>query len=247
MGSLNGPYINLKYTTQGDGNFTGTYLYFYKPMTITAYYPFNGVEGKVPGTDGDGVIVANTRAGNQDPDIQPGIDFLWDSQTGFTADDPNVNFKFSHKMSKITFTFQNSEAVYDQETGTKLADGVDVATMTSYQLNGLVLDGTFDTATGVCAVKTDASPETLSMDVKGKVVNDNAVDPLIVFPQTLNGGSVKLDIYTNELNDEAHLQHYICSLSFSDGKIEPGYNYKYTIKVTKIGLIVGKMTVEPWV
>lgn len=216
-------------------------------MTLTAYYPFNGVEGKVPGTDGDGVIVANTRAGNQDPDIQPGIDFLWDSQTGFTADDPNVNFKFSHKMSKITFTFQNSEAVYDQETGTKLADGVDVATMTSYQLNGLVLDGTFDTATGVCAVKTDASPETISMDVKGKAVNDQAVDPLIVFPQTLNGGSVKLDIYTNELNDEAHLQHYICSLSFSDGKIEPGYNYKYTIKVTKIGLIVGKMTVEPWV
>lgn len=49
VGSVVGPYINLKYTTKdGDGQFKGTELFFYKPMTLTAYYPFVGEEGKAP-------------------------------------------------------------------------------------------------------------------------------------------------------------------------------------------------------
>lgn len=249
MGSFVGPYTNLKYTTErGDGEFTGTDLYFYNPMTLIAYYPFTGDEKTAPGTGG--IIEANTRADNQNPKKQPKINFLWDSKTGvdkkdFSAAHPYVNFVFTHKMSKVTFIFQDSEPVFDEETGLKIADGVDVSKMVSYKINDLVLDGTFNTNTGVCAVKAGAPAEPLSINVDN-VKNNEAVLPVIIFPQTLSGGSTILDLYTDELNSQANLQHYKCSLAFSDGEIKAGYHYKYTIKVTKIGLIVGKMTVEPW-
>lgn len=242
VGNVAGPYINVKYITEnGDGNFKGTQLFFYKPMTLTAYYPFKGTEGIAPGTAG--VVEENTRPDNQKPEHQPGIDFLWDSKTGFTAANPNVNFNFAHKMSKVTFIFQSSEAV---KIGDQIIAGpVDVNDMVNYTINELVLDGTFDTKTGVCAVKTDAPAEPLSIAV-ANVQDNKAVLPVIIFPQTLKGGSTTLDIYTDELRDLNNLQHYKCSLAFSDGEIKPGYHYIYTIKVTKIGLIVGKMTVEPW-
>lgn len=242
VGTVVGPYINLEYTTKdGDGKFTGTPIYFYKPMTLTAYYPFTGEEGKAPDTDG--IITASTTADKQTPANQPNIDFLWDSQTGFTTSEPNVDFTFAHKMSKVTFTFQSSEAVVVNNI--TIAGPVNVSDMVSYAIKGLVLDGTFNTKTGVCTVKTDAS-DSLAIDVKD-VKDNEAVQPIIVFPQTLkDGGIAKLHIYTDELNTPEHLQHYICTLTFSDGEIKPGCHYKYTIKVTKLGLIVGKMTIEPW-
>lgn len=244
VGTMVGPYINVLYTTEnGDGNFKGsTPLFFYKPMTLTAYYPFTGVEDTAPGTNG--VIEANTRPENQTTDNQPGIDFLWDSQTGLTATDPNVNFNFAHKMSKVTFTFQSSEPVVNDNDVT-LADGVDVSTMVNYTISGLRLEGTFNTATGICAPKADTAAEDLAIDLNN-VEHNKALRPLILFPQTIAGGSAKLHIYTNELGEGYPLQHYVCSLTFSDGEILPGYHYKYTIQVTKIGLIVGKMTIDRW-
>lgn len=243
VGTTVGPYINVEYTAKDvDGNFEGTPLFFYKPMTLTAYYPFVGEEGKVPGVNG--VIEANTRPANQTSDKQPLIDFLWDKQTGFTAQYPNVKFTFAHKMSKVTFTFQDSEAVI--VNGITLADPVEVSDMVNYTIDGLVLDGTFDTATGVCAVKEGTRAENLSIGVND-VKDNEALSPLILFPQAIGKDGVTLHLYTDELNDPNNLQHYKCQLMFSDGEIKPGTHYKYTIKVTKIGLIVGKMEIESWV
>lgn len=248
VGSVAGPYTNVKYTTGGNGKFTGTALYFYSPMTLIAYYPFTGDETTPPGIDG--VIEANTRADNQDQKKQPKINFLWDSKTSvdkkdFSAAHPNVDFVFAHKMSKVSFIFQDSKPVFHEETGLKIADGVDVSNMVSYKINNLVLEGTFNTNTGVCAVKAGAPTEPLSINVNN-VKHNTAVFPVILFPQTLSGGSAMLDVYTDELNSQENLQHYKCNLSFSNGEIKPGYHYIYTIQVTKIGLIVGQMTVEPW-
>lgn len=252
ISSTVGPFINLEYTTEkGDGTFTGTPIFFYKKMTLTAYYPFTDDEGTAPGTDG--IITADTRAENQTAAKQPYIDFLWDTQTGFTTQDPNVNFKFAHKMSKVTFTFQSSKEVI--VNGITIAGPVNVRDMVHYTINGLVLDGTFNTATGECAVKDDTDEEPLTIDVKDKseekIEDDETVTitvpSLILFPQTFSGGIPTLDIYTDELEDLNNLQHYKCNLAFSNGEIKPGYHYKYTIKVSKIGLIVGEMTVEPWV
>lgn len=247
------PYINLEYVTEDtDGKFSGTDIFFYKPMTLLAYYPFMGEDGKMPGNNG--VIEADTKIDKQDADNQPKIDFLWDSksnqgsQKDFSAANPNVNFKFTHKMSKVTFTFQSSDPVYDEDTHRKLADGVDVETMVNYTIKDLVLVGTFDTKSGVCAVKSGVAAEDMSVDVeKGYVEHNKSMRPIILFPQTLSGGSVEFHITTDELNDPKNLQHYKCRLMFSEGEIKPGYHYRYTIQVTKIGLIVGKMSIEPWV
>lgn len=251
VGDVKGPYINLKYTTkEGDGEFTGTPLFFYSSMTLTAYYPFTGVEKTAPGKDG--VIEANTSTENQTSENQPKIDFLWDQRTGvnkqdFSAKDNTVNFHFSHKMSKVTFTFLDSEAVIvinNVEHRVK----VDVSKMVYYTIEGLVLDGTFNTADGVCAVKDGTKAKDLVMDVEGSVETEVALRPLILFPQKLNEGAAELHIYTDELGQKNPLtyQHYICKLTFSNGEIKPGCHYNYTIKVTKNGLIVGNMTVESW-
>lgn len=246
VGGLNTPYINVKYTTEdGDGNFTGRQIYFYKPMTLTAYYPFTGVQGKAPGVDG--VIAASTVGENQTPKNQPKIDFLWDSQTGFKVADPNVYFKFYHKMSKITFTFQSSDPVYDQDD-VKLADGVNVRDMISYNIAGLGVEGTFNTVTGVCSIdESKHDGLEITFEKENDEMKERSFPSLIVFPQSLKDGSVTLNITTDELNKPDALQHYHCNLSFSNGEIVAGYHYIYTVKVTKIGLIVGKMTVEPWV
>lgn len=231
----------------GDGLFTGKDLYFYTNMTLNAYYPYRGSDDTAPRNNG--IIEVNTGADNQTPENQPELDFLWDSKTGvdkkdFSAAHPNVNFVFAHKMSKVTFTFLSSEAMIVD--GIEIAGPVDVKNMVNYSLKGLVLDGTFDTRTGVCAVDPEALSSDLFIDVTNKVEHNKAVLPLIIIPQTLDGGSAQLIISTDELNDPNNLQHYNCNLAFSDGEIKPGYHYKYTIKVSKLGLIVGKMSIEPW-
>lgn len=232
------PYVNVQYTTEkGNGEFKGTLLYFYKPMVLTAYYPFTGTEGTVPGNNG--IIEASTSAENQTAAEQPKIDFLWDSQTGFTAADPNVNFTFAHKMCRLTFTFLDSERTED--TGP-----VDVGTIVQYEIDGLKLDGTFNTASGVCAVK-DVAAKTLSIELqKGTAQTGVAVPSLIVFPQKPGNDVVKLHVRTDELGSGAPLQHYTCMLNFVGGELKPGCHYKYTIQVTKRGLKVGEISIVDW-
>lgn len=255
VGAVGGPYINLKYTTAGtDGNFTGTPMFFYKPMTLTAYYPYSGEEGKVPGDHG--VISATTDAAAQKN--LPAIDFLWDQQTDIKASDPNktsepnVNFKFAHKMSKVSFTFIGSHPVYEDEEHTIMNyDGVDIRLMNSYGIEGLGITGTFDTATGVCAIDETVDREGLTFTFQEANLSKEELDfdheetyaPLIVFPQSKPEKGFILHIRTNEFGVT---QNYKCSLSFSENGIEPGNHYKYKIQVSKRGLKVGDLTIEDW-
>lgn len=255
VGDVAGPYFNLKYINTGNKVFTGrTPILFYKPMTLTAYYPFTGKEGEVPGTDG--IISATTDPDNQTNENRPKIDFLWDSKTGvnkkdFSAANPNVNFTFAHKMSKLSFTFLSSGPTYDDK-GKLLSDGVDVNTMISYEIKGLGVEGTFDTTTGVCSLD-EKKREGLKMTFYkiAEKMDQRPFDPLIVFPQKNDDGFTLL-ITTDELNqagDEQKYDHqtYKCDLRFGDNEIKPGYHYKFVIKVTKLGLIVGELSIEPWV
>ena len=242
-----GPYFNVKYTTeQGDGTFTGDPLYFYKPMTLYAYYPFGKVE-EADGPDADGIITANTRPDNQKENEQRLIDFLWASEAGFTAKDPNVNFTFTHRMSQLTFKFLNT-AVGD------LKQQVLVENIIAYEIVGLGFDGTFNTYTGVCAINDPAVNDSIKIEkfkdgttpFYKNIKHDEFVDPIIMFPQKPGNDKVLLRLYLNELDNEQQLQTYTCTLTFGDGELKPGCNYKYTIRVSKVGLIVGEMSIEPW-
>lgn len=220
-------YINMKYTTgKGDGDFSGTPMYFKNhidPLTLTAYYPFTGVEGKVP--DEDGIIETSTTFDLQTPEGQIYFDFLYARLDNVTGRTPEVKFMFSHRMSKLTFIFVNG-------------DGSDVSKITSYSIEGMILDGTFNTATGVCAAKSDAEAKSLSIS-NVNVKNDEALPSLIVFPQGADSKTVKLKITDSEGQD------YACELQFKDG-IVSGNNYQWRIKVSKTGLIVDTSTISNW-
>ncbi|MDE5773623.1 MAG: fimbrillin family protein [Muribaculaceae bacterium] len=245
-----GPYFNVEYTTvKGDGIFTGDSLYFYKPMTLYAYYPF-AKTGDANGIDDNGIIKANTRTDNQRVKEQRLIDFLWASENGFTARNPKVDFTFTHQMSQLTFKFLNTSV------GDPLHE-VLVENITAYELIGLGFDGSFNTYTGVCAINDPAVNDSIKIEkfkdgstpFYKNIKHDEFLDPIIMFPQKPGNDKVLLRLYLDELKGENHehqLQTYTCTLTFGDGELKPGCNYKYTIRVSKVGLIVGEMSIEPW-
>lgn len=214
-------YVNMEYTTEnGNGEFTGTPMYFQDAqaeVTFTAYYPFTGSEGEAPD-----IVENNTRVGQQTPDKQPKFDYLWASCVG-KKDQPNINFKFAHKMSKITMTFQNGE-------------DTDVRNIESYSFDGLVLEGTFNPATGEAKAKEMAS-ETLTLDVNN-VTSGTALPSIIVYPQETKG-----NVVLRIVNDS---QTYKCELAFAGGELKPGTDYQYTIKLNKTGVQVTKYEIHPW-
>lgn len=212
-------YTNIKYTTQsGDGVFTGSTLYFKnkrEPIDISAYYPFTGPEGSVP------EVNTSTSSDRQTPLEQPKFDFLFASMSNVTGQNPNVSLNFAHMMSKLTLTFENGN------------EGTDVSKIVSYMIDGLILEGTFNTTSGLCSANPDAGAETLSIVLpQGTVVAGQAVQSLIVFPQPTAGKNITLRISDSEGQD------YACTLNFGNDGIVSGNNYQYTIKVKKTGLSV---------
>lgn len=217
-------YVNMQYTTTaGDGVFTGTTMYFRnkrEPVTLKAYYPFAGTEGTAP------VLEASTTSGNQTPGGQTGFDYLYASKENVTGSNPDVKLEFSHKMSKLTLTFKNGVG----------AGGVRIV---SYEISGLVLDGTFDTATGVCAAKAYANAQPLSIDVTGDT-DGKQLPSLILFPQSTANKTVTLTI------TDSDGQYYSCNLSFENNSIVAGNNYLYTVTVNKTGLTVSGSSITDW-
>lgn len=227
-----GPFINMKYITEdGSDKFTGDPIYFYKPMEIAAYYPFTGNQGTAPG-----VIEVSTAAANQTAVNQRAIDCLYAKLDNpiTSVDQKNINFTFAHCMSKLSFIFKKGN------------DGTDLSKIASYQIGGLVLDGTFDTATGVCALKDDATDATLDISLSDgdKTISaDGAqlqVPSLILLPQTIAGGKATLKITDSDSQD------YACTLPFDGGTIKPGTNYQYTITVSRAGITIQSSAIADW-
>lgn len=218
-----GKYFNMEYTNVDvDGMFTGNAMYFTNhtdPVNFTAYYPFTGTEGIVPDA-----IEKSITAEDQTPDNQAAFDFLYAHEEGITGKNPKVAFTFSHMMSKLTFIF-------------KSGNSADVSQIISYSVEGLVQDGTFDTATGECKANSSASATSLTIattDVK----EGEKLPSLIVFPQ--DGSAAKLRIKDSEGQD------YECSLTFDNNRLESGNNYQFTVTVNKTGLTVNKSTITDW-
>ena len=220
-------YVNLKYTTEaGNGIFTGTGMYFkthIDPLTLIAYYPFTGSEDTTPE-----IVEVSTTADLQNPDGQPTFDFLYANLENVTGRNPNVEFTFAHKMSKISLIFKNGNV------------GTDISRITSYQIDGLILEGTFNPLTGVCSANADADPSTLALTIPaGTLTKGDELSPIIVFPQATAGKTVTLRIHDNEEQD------YICKLDFGTEGLVSGNNYLYTITVSKTGLTVNS-TIADW-
>lgn len=214
--SMSGRYINMKYITEnGNGTFTGSTMYFknkVEPVSICAYYPYAGTENEMPA-----VIEASTDAERQTADEQSKYDFLYAFKENVTGAQPVVNLQFSHKMSKLTLILKNGN------------DGTDVSKIISYTIEGLIHQGTFNPATGVCAAKpeVDATPLTIT---PVSVQHANALPSLLLFPQAVNKVTLKIK--------DSEDQDYLCELKFGNNCLESGNNYQFTINVSKTGLSV---------
>lgn len=220
--SMGNRYHNIKFSTEnGDGDFVGsTTLYFRNKVdteTITAYYPFSGIEGETPAA-----IETTTGAERQTSEEQPKFDFLYAKQENVTGADPNVDLTFSHKMCKLSVTLIKGN------------DGTDVTKITSCEINGLVLEGTFNPVTGVCAAKTDipASPLTMTPTLDNK----NMKLSLIIFPQSVDKITLKIT--------DREAQTYICELN--NNNLESGNNYLYNITVKKTGMTINNSSIDEW-
>lgn len=225
-----GRYNNFQYTTSSvNGLFEGNPMFFKNKrdaVTLTAYYPFTGTEGIVPGTEG--IIEATTDAENQIKENQSKIDFLFAKKENVTGEDPNVKFEFAHKMCKLTLTFKNG-------------NGADVSKINSYQIDGLALSGEFDTTTGDCSAKNTATPSPLAISLPaGTVSHGNEIPSLLLFPQAAAEGSVTLGI--RDSDD----QEFSCKLNFKNESLVGGNNYKWTITVNKAELVIENFTITDW-
>lgn len=218
-------YTNVPYRWES-GKFTptGTIIFFQDddPTTFSAYYPYDA--------DG-GTLTATTDATAQQD--QPAIDFLYATGATASTHNPEVNFtddtdaggkdcSFHHCMSQITLTF-------------KAGSGVDFNTIkpTGYTLSGLVLEGSFDTATGTA--ETDDA--TAAQDLDMTLTNGALTSSVILFPQTK--ASIGLSVYYNS-------QPYTATLTVPDGALKAGNNYTYTVTVRNKDLSVSSATISDW-
>lgn len=214
-------YTNIQYTTaSGDGNFTGTTIYFQNTGTVTfsAYYPFTGTGGIAAGT-----ISSDTKVPNQTGDTQKEIDYLYASAKDKSYTNESVAFQFGHKMSEITLTF-------------KAGTDVNISDITAYTISGLKMEGTFNTADGTATV-TSATAEDLTMTVSGLSGAEAAVAPVILYPQLAT--DVKLSITLDG-------QNYGCKLTVEDSELKAGNNYTFAITVNKTELTVSNAGINGW-
>lgn len=220
-------YTNVKFTNDGTGTFHGSSpIYFQNKenVTFTAYYPFIDPEGNVPGTLGS--IDANTGAANQSGDAQKQIDFMW-ARTTTDVTNPTVSFTgsaaFTHKMSMLTLTFVKG-------------DDVLLADLSQYKLGGITLDGRFNTIEGTAAANGTPGDLTIVLPSVTEGTSYTA-GSLILFPQTILGGKVQLEVTLNS-------QTYKAELSLA--ALAAGKNHTFNITVKKTGISTASAEITDW-
>ncbi len=229
-------YANIPYSYDGSGfKDEGTVIYFQsdEEVTFNAYYPFAGMSGSSAGT-----IKARTDAAAQSAGSQPLIDFLCASGARADKFKPTVSFtdksaeqgkdnSFKHRMSQITL---------------RLTEGDDMlfdALLSSFSLKGLVLEGSFNTETGIAATSPESAKEDLTIALSDVAVSSKTytTSPVILFPQTPSQGKIGLEIIVEG-------QSYRANLSLQ--ALEPGNNYIFPVTVRKTGLSIGEVEIDLW-
>ena len=225
-------YINIQYKTDGSvfkpvsgaaGEDNTIYFQDTSPTEFTAYYPYEGVNGTKPGSNG--VITRTLTVADQSTANQPAIDYLWAQQTAQSSN-PKVDFLFSHRMSRIILNFKAG-------AGTVLpTDGL------TYTLTGLATEGTFNTLTGEAqATGTASTLEKLPTITTAGQPTGTA----ILWPQPAN--SVRLQLTLNGTTFGAALTF----LSGTAGEaLAPSTSYTFNVNVERTGIEISKADIEDW-
>lgn len=226
IGVTGAGFTNVPYKRE-NGKFVtdGTTIYFNdtETKTFNAYYPYQA-EG--------GTVAVSTAADKQGT----GIDFLFASGATGDTRNPVVEFtdktkdggadnSFHHCMSLIKFTFKPGDGLRFSETEPA-----------GYTLDGLKLEGTFDTATSTTAV-TEAAESPITMQLGGATTSQ-----VIILPQEVNS-SLNLKVSYNG-------QSYIAQLKLpatpTANFYTAGYAYTYNITLSNKGITVEEPEINPW-
>ena len=236
-------YANVCYTTGGNGSFApkdeGGKIYFQdnNEVTFTAYYPWNDLA--------DGTTITADTWGQAE---QKMFDFLWAQATGSKAD-PDVAFRFAHRMAKVVLTVKCGDGVgYDEVKAAVLS------------LDCFKHGGSFNTATGTAEATEN---ESAMWDVAGNTENEAYNAPLenddekqtvsytlIFFPQTFDAALP----FTAELpgkqafNAKLDFTAANAEIDLTDAKNEwvAGRQYNMGVVLNKTGITVEGCTIMPW-
>lgn len=231
--SVNGKtnYVNIRYKTNGSvfspvpgaaGEDNTIYFQDKSPTTFTAYYPYEGANGTKPGSDG--IITKSLTVADQSPENLPAIDYLWAQQTAQSSN-PKVDFRFSHRMSRLILNFKAG-------AGTALPNGL------TYTLTQLATEGTFDTSTGEAkATSTVSKLENLPTSTTGGRITGIA----ILWPQAVSSMRLQLKLGDNTFG---------AALTFPAGTageaLAPSTSYTFNVTVERTGITVGQADIEDW-
>lgn len=218
-------YVNIRYMTDGSvfrpvpgaaGEDNTLYFQDASPTEFTAYYPCEGTNGTKPGSDG--ILTKTLTATDQSPANLPAIDYLWAQQTAQSSS-PEVDFLFSHRMSRIILRFK--------------ADA-DVVFRVTYTLTGVVTAGTFDTSTGQAkATGTASTLENLSITPGGQPTGT-----VILWPQAAH--AMRLQLTLDGTTSDAAL-----TFPAGDG-LKPSTSYTFNVNVKSAGIKIEKADIEDW-
>ena len=219
IGITGAGFTNVPYVKES-GQFVpdGTVIYFNdtETKTFNAYYPYQA--------DG-GTVTVNTAADKQGS----GIDFLFAS--GATGDtyNPTVSFTddhaFKHCMSLIKFTFKAGDGISFSGTEPE-----------GYTLDGLKLEGTFDTATGTTAV-TAAADSPITMQLNGATESQT-----IILPQEVTTPlGLEVSFYGNSYTATLKLPATPTANFYA-----AGYAYTYNVTLNNKGITVEEPEITPW-
>lgn len=237
-------YTNVCYwTTDGTGSFTPTnesgkiYYQTDEEVTFKAYYPWNNLQ------DGTTTITADTREQKN----QKKFDFLWAQAKG-SKENPNVAFKFAHKMAKVVLTIKKGSDVSYEEIKAVVP-----------ALAGFKNAGTFNVEDGATATTGDAIlawtfGNTENEEYNALFNNDDEYETvsytLIFFPQEFESELT----FTATLTDK---QSFTAKLDFKNANAEKdddnaknewvaGRQYNMGIVLNKTGITVEGCTIDKW-
>ena len=124
-------------------------------------------------------------------------------------------------MSRISLTFEAGSGV-----------SFSAIKPESYKLSGLVLEGSFDTETGIAKADENTQAANLTMGLSGALTSS-----VILFPQTITSIGLTVNYNGNDYN---------ATLTVPDGALKAGNNYTWTVTVRNKDLSIGSAVISDW-
>ena len=197
-------YVNIRYQTDG-----------------SVFRPVPGAAG-----EDNTLYFQDASPTDQSPENLPAIDYLWAQQTAQSSS-PEVDFLFSHRMSRIILRFKAGAGVVFP------ADGP------TYTLTGVSTAGTFDTSTGEAKATGTAStlenlPTTITIGVR-------PTSTVILWPQAAN--AMRLQLTLNGTTFGAALTFPVGT---AGGGLAPSTSYTFNVNVERAYIKIEKADIEDW-